>query len=207
MPDAPAQNNVIISLPVNITYAALVDVLREKVRGEIIQVEKENGETTRYAEILDVSFEKSLLENYDLTFNIEFKTLTTVFKNKTGRLFLDAAINYNEQEQVVHVSDFKLDVKSGNWLMNNSLEAVANKFIYGKLKRKMQFNLRPEIEKHITGLNSKLEDPYELMEGIHLFGKIESFSIGKIIPKPLHFLVLLDLHGNAVVDVEKIRLP
>ncbi len=207
MPGATNQNNVIISLPVNITYAALVEVLREKARGEIIQVEKENGKTTQYAEILDISFQKSELENYDLLFEIEFRTLTSVFKNKKGMLYLDAAIDYNELEQVVQVRDFRLDVKSGSWLMNNSIEAVANKFIYGKLKSKMKLDLTPEINKRINELNRKLEDPMEVMEGINFFGQIDSFSIGRIIPKPQHFLVLLNLNGNAVVDVEKINIP
>lgn len=207
IPDASSQNNVIISLPVNITYAALAEIVQEKARGEIIKVEKEDGSFTSYAQILDVSFQESLEDDFDLLFDIKLKTLTTVFKNKVARLLLDVSLDYNEHEQVVSVKDYKLDIKSGNWLMNNSLEAVANKFIYGKLRKKMMFDLKPEIDKRILELNQKMEDPMEVMDGINLFGQIDSFSIGKIIPKPGHFLVLLNLNGNAVVDVEKIILP
>lgn len=205
--DSSSQNNVILSLPVNITYVALEQIIREKSRGEIIRVEKEDGKVTSYAQILDVSFQHSLKDNFDLVFDIELRILTTVFKNKVARMLLDVSVDYDEHEQVVRVKDYELDLKSGNWLMNNSLEAVANKFIYGKLKKKMMFDLKPEIDKRIQEINRKLEDPVEVMDGINLFGQVDSFSVGKIIPKPDHFLVLLNLNGNAVVDVEKLIFP
>lgn len=204
---ASSKNNVILSLPVNFTYSALVEILREKSRGEIIKVEKEDGSFTSYAQILDVTFQQSPNENFDLLFDIKLRTLTTVFKNKEARLLLDVSLDYDENDQVIRVIDYKLDFKSNNWLMNNSLETVANKLIYGKLKKKMIFDLKPEIEKRILDINRKLEDPMEVMEGINLFGQIDSFSIGKIIPKTDHFLVLLNLNGNAVVDIEKLILP
>lgn len=202
-----SSQNVVISLPVNITYAALGEIIREKSRGEIIKVEKEDGKVSNYAQILDVSFQQSTKDGYDLEFDIELRTLTTVFKNKVARLFMDISLDYNEQEQVVSVKDYKLDIRSNNWLMNNSLETVANKFIYGKLKKKMIFDLKPEIDKRLLEINRKLEDPMEVMDGINLFGQIDYFSIGKIIPKQDHFLVLLNLNGNAVVDIEKIIFP
>lgn len=204
---ASSKNNVILSLPVNFTYSALVEILREKSRGEIIKVEKEDGSFTSYAQILDVTFQQSPNENFDLLFDIKLRTLTTVFKNKEARLLLDVSWDYDENDQVIRVIDYKLDFKSNNWLMNNSLETVANKLIYGKLKKKMIFDLKPEIEKRVLDINRKLEDPMEVMEGINLFGQIDSFSIGKIIPKTDHFLVLLNLNGNAVVDIEKLILP
>lgn len=205
--NSSSQNNVILSLPVNITYAALGEIIREKSSGEIIKVEKEDGKFTSYAQILDVSFQESPEDNFDFLFDIKLKTLTTVFKNKVARLLLDVSLDYNEHEQVVSVKNYKLDIKSGNWLMNNSLEAVANKFIYGKLKKKMMFDLKPEIDKRLLELNKKLEDSFEVMEGINLFGQVDNLSVGKIIPKPDHFLVLLNLKGNAVVDVEKLIFP
>lgn len=205
--NASSQNNVIISLPVNITYTALEEIIREKSRGEIIKVENEEGKSTSYGQILDVSFQQSLQDNYDLIFDIKFKTLTTVFKNKVARVLVDVSLDYDAIEQVIRVKDYKLDVKSSNWLMNNALEAVVNKIIYRKLKKKMIFDLKQEVDKQILELNHKLEEPVEVMQGINLFGQIDTFSIGAIIPKPDHFLVLLNLNGNAVVDVEKIIFP
>ncbi len=205
--DASSANNVILSLPVNITYTALGEMIREKSTGEIIKVENDDGKVTSYAQILDVSFQQSREVKYDLVFDIQFKTLTTVFKNKVARVLLDVSLDYDAIKQVIRVKDYRLDVKSNNWLMNNSLEAVANKIIYGKLKKKMQFDLKQEIEKRIPEINQKLENPLEIMQGVNLFGQVDSFSVGAIIPKADHFLVLLNLNGNAVVDVERIIFP
>lgn len=200
----PSESNVIISLPLNILYTALVDYLQENVRGQIIKVDKENGKTTNYAEILDVSFEYSNEENYDLVFDIKIRTLTTVFKNKVARIILHASIDFDKNEQVVTVRNYKLNAISNSWLMDNSLEAMANKLMYSKLKKKMKFEIRPEIEKQVLELNEKLENAFEVKEGINLFGRIESFTIGKIIPKPQHFLVLVNLKASAVIDINKI---
>lgn len=200
------QNNVILKLPVNISYAALVAALQEKARGEVIKVEKENGKTTSYAEILDVSFENSLEEDYDLVFDIRFKTLTTVFRNKVGRILLHAAIDFDVEEQVVTVIGYKINSISNSWLMDNALEAMANKLIYSKLKKKMNFNFTPILEKQIREINEKIETT-EVKKGISLFGKIDNFKIATIIPKTEHFLVVLDLKGNAVIDIDMINLP
>lgn len=205
--NSSSENNVILSLPVSITYAALEEIIRKKAIGEIIKVEKEDGKVTSYAQVLDVSFQHSIEDNYDLLFDIKFKTLTTVFKNQVARVLLDVSLNYDANEQVIRVQDYKLDVKSNNWFMNNTLEAVANKFIYGKLKKKMKFDLKQEIDKRIPEINQKLEEPLEVMQGVNLFGQVDKFSVGAIIPKTDHFLVLLNLNGNAVVDVEQIIFP
>lgn len=195
------QNNVILKLPVNISYQALVTYTREKFRGEIIKVEKDNGKSTNYAEILDVSFERSLEENYDLVFDIRFKTLTTIFRNKEGRILLHAAIDFNEELQVVTVTGYKLNSVSNSWLMDNSLEAMANKLIYSKLKKKMNFNFTPIIEKQLKEINEKIAST-EVKDGISLFGKLEDFKITALIPKLEHLLVVLDVKGNAVVDID-----
>lgn len=198
------QNNVILKLPVNISYTALAAYLRENARGEIIKVENENGKTTKYAEILDVSFEKSLEEDYDLVFDIKFKTLTTVFRNKQGRILMHAAVDFDEEAQVINVIGYKLNSVSNNWLMDNALEAMANKLIYTKLKKKMNFDFTPIIEKQVLEINEKIESS-QVKDGINLFGKIEDFKIAAIIPKSEHFLVVLDLKGNAVVDIDNLN--
>lgn len=202
----PSQSNVIISLPLNISYTALVNYLQENVRDQIIKVDKENGKTTNYAEILDVSFDHSKEEDYDLVFDIKIRNLTTVFKNKEARIILHASIDFDKTEQVVTVRDYKLNAISNSWLMDNSLEAMANKFMYSKLKKKMKFEIRPEIEKQVLELNEKMENAIEVKDGINLFGRIESFTIGKIIPKPQHFMILVDIKASAVIDIEKILM-
>lgn len=199
-----SQNNILVKLPVNITYTAIEDYLRRTMAGEIIKTENEKGKVSRYAQILDIGLEQSQEEKFDLAIDLKFKTLTTVFKNKEGRILLHVAFFFDEAGQEVSVSDFKLKGITGNWLMDNTLEAMANSLLRGKLMKKMKFDLRPIIEEKISELNQKMEEPYELSTGINLFGKIGLFKINNVLPKPLNLLVLAEIKANAVIDIEQL---
>ena len=199
-----SQNNIQVKLPVNISYTAVNDFLQKNVVGELIKTEKESGEVTTYAEILDISLGQSPEEKYDLAVDVEFMMLTKLLRNKVGRVWLHVALEFNEEAQEVWVSDFKLDGNTNNWLMNNSLEVMANNIMQESLKNKMRYNFSAEIEKHIQELNHKMGDPYEVSGGINLFGRIEKLKIYRIVPKPDRFLILAKIAANAVVDVDEL---
>lgn len=200
-----SENDIQINLPVNISYAAINEFLRENVVGKLIEDEKETGEVTTYAELLGMSIEQSPDERYDLAVDVEFRTLTKLLRNKIGRVWLHVALEFDEAAQEVWVSDFKLDGNTDSWLMNNSLELMANKVMQGSIKNKMRYNFKSEIEKHILELNAKMGDPYEVSSGINLFGRIEKMKVYRIIPKEDKFLVLARIAANAVVDIEKLN--
>lgn len=200
-----SENDIQINLPVNISYAAINEFLRENVVGKLIEDEKETGEVTTYAELLGMSIEQSPDERYDLAVDVEFRTLTKLLRNKIGRVWLHVALEFDEAAQEVWVSDFKLDGNTDSWLMNNSLELMANKVMQGSIKNKMRYNFKAEIEKHILELNAKMGDPYEVSSGINLFGRIEKMKVYRIIPKEDKFLVLARIAANAVVDIEKLN--
>lgn len=200
-----SENDIQINLPVNISYAAINEFLTENVVGKLIEDEKETGEVTTYAELLDMSIEQSPDERFDLAVDVEFRTLTKLLRNKIGRVWLHVALEFDEAAQEVWVSDFKLDGNTDSWLMNNSLELMANKVMQGSIKNKMRYNFQAEIEKHIFELNTKMGDPYEVSSGINLFGRIEKMKVYRIIPKADKFLVLARIAANAVVDIEKLN--
>ncbi len=204
--ETPSQNNVLITLPVNIAYKAIEGYLKQNFTGEIIKDEKEGGKVTNYAQILDMALEGSAEEDFDIAVDVTFKNLTSLFRNKTGRILLHLSLEFNEQEQEISVANFNLDGKTGNWLMNNSIEPMANTFLHKKLKTKMIFNFRPIIEKQLTDLNKKLENAYEVKKGINLYANLKDFKIHRIIPKIKHFYVLLNIEGDAVMDIEELNL-
>jgi len=74
----------------------------------------------------------------------------------------------------------------------------------GKLKNKMKFDFRPEIEKQLQSMNEKLVDRLEIIEGIFLSGRLDSFKISEIIPKETQFLVLVNFEGNTILDIKKL---
>lgn len=203
--EKPSQSNVMITLPINLAYAAIEGYLKENYKGEIIKEEKENGKTTQYAEILDMSLERSEEEEFDIAVDVTFKNLTSIFRNKVGRILLHLSLNFDEAQQEIYVESFKLKGNSGSWLMDNAMEAMANTFLHKKIKTKMVFNFRAVIEKQLKDLNKKLEDPFQVKEGISLYGNLKNFRIHRIIPKIKHFYVLVNVEADAVMDIEQLN--
>ncbi|MDT0645871.1 DUF4403 family protein [Zunongwangia sp. F260] len=198
------QGKVVIALPVRAKYSALEELLRKKLIGE--KIKKENdGKISTYAEIMDVAMERSLEEEYDLVLELKLRALTSLFRNKEGRLLVKLAIDFNEEEQVVTIRDYNLDGNTGNWLLNNFLESVANIFMYNKLKEKMRFELLPLIRKQLENINDKLQDKIEPKKGIFVFGDLENIRVREIIPQEKHLLVKVDIEGMANVEIENLE--
>jgi len=193
-----------IRLPIIIAYAVLETYLRKKMTGECISSEAEDGKVSAYAEILNLSLERSLDEAYDLALELKLKTLTTLFRNKEGKIILHLALDFDKEEQLASVNNFKLEGNTKNWLLNRSLETIVNTFMHGKIKNKMKFDFRPEIEKHLQSMNEKLDNRLEVAEGVFLFGRLNTFKISEIIPQASQFLVLVNFEGNTLLDIKKI---
>jgi hypothetical protein len=193
-----------IRLPINIDYSVIETFLRKKMIGELISSEDKDGNGSVYAEILDLSLGKSRDEAYDLALELKFKTLTTFFRNKIGKIVLLLSLDFDKVEQLVRVDNFELKGYTKNWLFNKSLETIINSFMRGKLKNKMKFDFRPEIEKQLQSMNEKLVDRLEIIEGIFLSGRLDSFKISEIIPKETQFLVLVNFEGNTILDIKKL---
>jgi len=194
----------LIRLPIRIAYTVIGAYLQKKMIGETISSEAEDGKVSTYAEILDLSLEKSQDEAYDLALELKFKTLTTFFRNKEGKILLHLSLDFDKDEQLVSVNNFKLEGNTKNWLFNRSLETIINTFMHGKIKNKMKFDFRPEIEKHLGSMNKKLNDRLEVAEGIFLFGRLNTFKISEIIPQASGFLILVNLEVNTLLDIKKI---
>lgn len=199
------QDNINIKLPVKIGYSVLENVLREKMVGEMIQVEKGNGEFTRYAQVLDLSLMRSAEEDFDLTVEVKFQSLVKLFRNKTGSILFHLRIHYDEAAQLLEVDDYKIKGNSDNWMMDKSLETVANKLVYSKLKSKMRIDLIPHIEPQVKKLNAKLQNDFEAAEGVVLSGKIENIAIAEIIAGETDLYVLVHIQGDTVVEITKIN--
>lgn len=202
----PSQGLNFIRLPINIDYTVVETYLRKKMIGELISSEDKDGMGSAYAEILDLSLEKSQDEGYDLALELKFKTLTTFFRNKEGKVILHVTLDFDMEEQLVSVHNFKLEGNTKNWFFNKSLETMVNTFMHGKLKNKMKFDFRPEIEKHRRSMNEKLDNRLEITAGIFLSGSLKTFKIDEIIPMETHFLVLVNFEGNTSVDIKELVL-
>lgn len=199
------QDNVFMLVPVRIGYNVIESFLQKKLIGKNIKAEDTPGEVTNYAEILGLSIEKSAEEDFDITLNLDFKTLTSFFSNKKGSVKLHAAIGFDEKNQEVKILDYKLQGTGKNWFLNKSLQAVANRFMYNKLKSKMNFELGPPVKEQLEKINLKLENRLEASKGFFASGKLRTFRVTEIIAGERQFLIHVNIEGNALVDIEEIN--
>lgn len=195
--------NIRFQVPVKISYKALEGFLRKEMQGEFITTTGNNGEVTKYAEILDIALAKSLEPGYDLAVDVKFRTLTTFFRDKEGSVLLDASLHFDPALQKVSVEDYKFQLDTDSWLLNNSLETLVGTFFREKIKKKMNFELRPLVEEQLGSINEKLEK-LEPTDGIVLSGFLSNFRVLQLLPGQELLLIIVEVEGRALVQVDKI---
>lgn len=198
--------NINITVPVIIGYHTLDEVLKAKLIGEIISKEDSEGNKSNYAQILDVSIEQSELEEFDLGLNISLQTLTSLFKNKRVQIYFHAALELDRELQYIYLKDYEIDGKTKNWFADKLLETVVNKWMYEKLKKKMNFDLMPHIEEKVGSLNKKLENKIEAKDGIHLMGSLDKLEISNLKAGEQELWISVTIQGTGLVELERLEL-
>lgn len=201
--NSPLDDTISLRLPVKISHQALEDFLRKKLIGENIKTE-DKEKTTNYAQILGVSLSRSQNRDYDFSLSLKLKTLTKLFRNKEANLLVDVSIFFDRNEQVLTVTNFSLQVESSNWLLENSLETVANTLFHGKLKNKMKYDFEPLIVEQLQKINDKLKETLEASEGVFLSGFLSSFEIVDLLPGENLLLAIVELDARAILEIKKI---
>jgi len=199
-----SDTNIDVTIPVKIGYPVLDKLLRSKMIGEIISKEDSEGKKSNYAQILDVSIEKSELEAYDLRLNINLQTLTSLFKNKQVKIFFYASLDLDKVQQKISLKDYEIDGKTKNWIADQLLETVVNKWMYAKVKKKMNFDFMPHIEEHIKSLNEKLENKLEAKEGIHLIGSLENIELSNLKAGESDLWLSVTTKGTGIIELTKL---
>jgi len=199
-----SDTDVNVTIPVKIGYDTLDEFLRSKLIGEIISKEGSDGRKSNYAQILDVSIEKSELEDYDLCLHINLQTLTNIFKNKQVKILFYASLELDIEQQRISLKDYQIDGKTKNWLADQLLETLVNKWMYTKLKEKMNFDFMPHIEEHLKNLNEKLENKLEAKEGIHLIGSLENIELSNLKAGEKDLWVSVTVKGTGIIELTKL---
>jgi len=195
-----SDTNVDVTIPVKIGYPILDKFLRSKMIGEIISKEGSDGKKSNYAQILNISIEKSDLQDFDICLNVDLQTLTSLFKNKQVQVLFHASLELHE-EQRISLKDYKIDGGTGNWIADQVLETVVNKWMYDKLKRKMNFDFMPHIEEHLKSLNEKLENKIEAKKGVHLIGSMENIRLSNFHAGENDLWISVALRGTGIIEL------
>lgn len=197
----PMNEKVNLKLPVKISYSALEAYLRKELVGKRFQ--KDEGKD--FAEVLGISLEGSKLEDFDLQADIDALMLSSIFRNRRVRVVVDIALDFQRSSQIISVRDFRVDIKSNSWLVDNALEAVVNAFLYDRLKKRMQFDLRDLIKGKLSEINTRLESPQQATEGISFSGFVEAFRLVDLFPGKKVLLAVVELEARALIDIQEIN--
>lgn len=200
----PSKISNSLTLPVKIEYSVLQNLLRKKMIGEKISSEGKDGSATNYAEILNISIQRSVKDNYDLAVEIQFRNLTSFLMNKEGKFVLYAALDFDELLQQIQVIDFEIDGTSRNWLFNNTIETIANTFMREKIRNKMKVDFQPEIQKQLVNINKKLESGFDVADGIVVSGDMKFIKINEIILQEKQVIVLVQVEGQTLFNIQNI---
>ncbi len=202
--EAIPNEKVNIDLPVKIDYKVLDDFLQKKFQGKILSKGKANGETSDTARIQKISLRRSQKEDFDLVLHLRLQMLTLLLKNREFEVEMHLAIGFDPISQQVAIKKYELDGENSGWLTNTLIETLGNTLLYGILKNKMKFDLRPLIEKQLGNLNTKLSTGMEIKEGVLLSGRLTSFKIKDVVPGHDHLLVAVSLMGRNVLNIKNI---
>lgn len=197
----PMNDKISLTLPVKISYTAIQEYLRKEFIG--MKLEKEGDKPM--AEILGIAVSKSEEEGFDIRADMDVRILTSVFRNREGKMLVDIALDFNRSTQEVSVRDFRVDVKTKSWLVDNALEAVVNAFLYGRLKQRMRFDFRSLIKEKLSEVNTKLESAQEATKGIFFSGFIEDFKVKDLFPGQKVILAFIEIEARALIDIQQIN--
>ena len=198
--------NVVLNLPVKISYKVLETYLQKKFLGKILSKGKANGSTSDTARIQKIRLERSPLEDFDLVVHLQLQMLTTFFKNKEIKMAVHVSLAFRENQQEILVPRYQLEGENNGWFTNTAVETLVNNFLYSKLKEKMKIDIRPLVKKRLEGINEKLGKGVEVADGINITGKVNEFRIKEVIPGQMTLLVAVHVLGNNVLNIQKIDL-
>ena len=201
-----ANDRIKIGLPVKIHLRAVENLLQKKMKGEFISKASKDGTETRYAEILALTLENSIKKDYELALGMKVRVLMPPLKNRIMDLLVFAALEFEKENQVLKVSHYKVQGLGNSWLLNNSLELMANTLLHGLLKKTMNLELQPVVQREIKKLNTKLKNNIELHSGIFLQGSINDFVVREIVINGNYLLISVVLSGSAVAHLDNLDL-
>lgn len=200
------RNNVVLHLPVKISYKVLESYLQKKFLGKVLSKGKKGGGSSDHARIQKINLQRSPLDDFDLAVHLQLKLLTTLFKNKIITMVVHLSVGFKEAQQEIHISRYKLEGENNGWFTNKIVETLINNFMYSSLQEKMKYDLRPLVNERLEKLNNKFAGGLEVIDGMNITGTISEFSVQEVIPGQYNLLVAVKILGNNVLNIKRIDL-
>lgn len=194
------ENAIRIQLPVNVSYAAIEQLLKKKMTGEYIPRKEEGGPDGPYAKILDISVSAADTGAFDIDLRMKISILRTVLKRDEADLVVSAILDFDNDSQMLFVPKFRLDSQTGSRFFNASLEVLANKVAYNQILKKARVNVGNIIAKELRKVNGILEKSPEL-KGLKLSGAVEKVTLKEITAQQSGISLIIETEGNLEANI------
>lgn len=189
-----------LTLPIKIPYAILQQITDRKLIGMEIGTGKR-----KQGRILGTSLKASPMPEFDVVIGLKMRFLRKILVTKEVDLFIHVSLAYDPDMGRLSVGSFKIDSKSKNFLLNKTLETLANRMYYRKALDKATFNVKELIGPHVDRLNDRLGPGISFSQGMILQGNVENITLKRI--EPLIHYVLIHVLFKGAVEVAVNKIP
>ncbi len=191
--------NVNLTLPLKIPY----EVLQQLTDSTLIGMEIGTGER-KHGRILGTSLGASLLPEYDVVLGLKMRILRKILVTKEVEVFIHVSLAYDPDLGEISADTFKIASKSKNFLLDKTLQKLANRIYYRKVLDKATYNLNTLIDPHLLTINEKLASGISVVQTLILQGNMEKITISQIDILTDHVLVPVFFEGAMQVTIQKI---
>ena len=198
--------DISLSIPIKISFTALINHLNKKFVGKTISRDNANGREINYFKILDIAIDKSDLHKYNIELKLKLETLTTFYNKRELYVSVHARVYMDMKSQRVSIAAYEIDSTGKSWIANQMLKSVINTFIYRKIIKNLSIELLPLIDEKLIQLNEKLASKIELKSGISILGSMKSLTITHFEVKQNDIWVILNINGWGIIDIESLDL-
>ena len=196
--------DISLSIPIKISFTALINHLNKKFVGKTISRDNANGREINYFKILDIAIDKSDFHKYNIELKLKLETLTTFYNKRELHVSVHARVYMDMKSQRISIAAYEIDSTGKSWIANQMLKSVVNTFIYRKIIKNLSIELLPLIDEKLIQLNEKLASKIELKSGISILGLMKSLTITHFEVKQNDIWVILNINGWGIIDIESL---
>ncbi|MDN3492829.1 DUF4403 family protein [Winogradskyella bathintestinalis] len=203
--DMSIDEEILMTIPVKISFDAIENFLAKKFVGEIISKEDPKGKEIKYAKILDIKISQSTHDIYNIAITVKLQTLTFLFRERELLISILMELTFDVDNQKLFIESYKMDSKGKSWITDQMLKSILNTFIYQKIIEKLSFDLKPIVKENLNLINTKLASNLELKEGISLIGSLDNLTVSHIEIKNSQLWVFIRINGWGIIDIQNLE--
>ncbi|MBJ7882029.1 DUF4403 family protein [Gelidibacter salicanalis] len=201
----PSDQDISLTLPVQIGFEVLDTFLKKKFRDTNISHKDAKGNSSNYFRILDLKLAESEHNAYNLCLKMRLQPLTLLFNRNTVEVSVHADLKLNVDTQKLYVEAYNMDSSGKNWVTNNLLKSVLNTFIYKKIINALSLDLMPIVKEKIEIINAQLASTLKTTKGVSIMGNVANFTISHFEIKKDVIWVLIHTQGWCVISIDDLE--